>query len=282
MADRERFLRFDHEHRDGLHVYVARPTEAELPGPAWTGLWEQDYPEEPYRNPWRRYAINNNDGEALAVWRAFAWALTAGRSRYAIPAYYRDQAAQLLGIDREAVQLVRWEYEVDSESSEWPAADVGFVPGRACVPMRPPPDQWERDHAGFAGLFTLDSFDDLLNLHLAVAGDASSEVTLFALSDPDRAELLAAALNQDDRPDLADILQPGDIFVDLTVAHDLGFTSTLTVKATEAVEEIDQLADHFSQAFRRYLGKLDRIDSFGEFCEAIDDLLAPPHATRAS
>jgi hypothetical protein len=213
---------------------------------------------------------------------AFAWALTAGRSRYAIPAYYRDQAAQLLGIDREAVQLVRWEYEVDSERSEWPAADVGFVPGRACVPMRPWSDQWERDHAGFAGLFELDSLDDLTNLHLAVSFDASSELTLFALSDPGRAELLVAALNQDDRPTLADILQPGDIFVDLTVAHDLGFTSKLTVKAPEIVEEVDQLADHFSQAFRRYLGKLDRIDSFEEFYAAIDDLLAPPHSARAS
>lgn len=282
MADRERFLTFDHEHRDGLHVYVARPAEAELPGPAWTGLWEQDYPEEPHRNPWRRYAINNNDGEALAVWRAFAWALTANRSRYAIPAYYRDEAAQHLGIDREAVQLVRWEYEVDSEHSEWPAADVGFVPGRASVPMRPWSDQWERDHAGFAGLFKLDSFEDLLNLHLAVSFDASSELTLFALSDQDRAALLVAALNQDDRPDLADILQPGDIFVDLTVAHDLGFTSKLTVKASEAVEEIDQLADHFSQAFRRYLGKLDRVESFEEFDEAIDDLLAQPGTRRAS
>ena len=78
MADRERFLRFDHEHRDGLHVYVARPTEAELPGPAWTGLWERDYPEEPHRNPWRRYAINNNDGEALAVWRALTLSTPSG------------------------------------------------------------------------------------------------------------------------------------------------------------------------------------------------------------
>jgi hypothetical protein len=211
VTDLERFLRFEHEYRDGLHSYVIRADETDLPGPAWPGLWELDYPEEPDLNPWHRHAINNSDGEALAVWRALAWELTAGRSRFAIPAYYRDEAARFLGVDREAVRLVRWEYEVDVEQPEWLTADVGFVPARSCVPLRPAPDPWQWDHAGFAGLFELASFRHLTDLDLAVAGDASSELTLFALRDPGRADFLAAALNQADRPFLADILQPGDI-----------------------------------------------------------------------
>jgi hypothetical protein len=77
------------------------------------------------------------------VWRAFAWALTASRTRLAIPAYYRDDAAQLLGLDRHAVPLIRWEYDVDVEQPEWTADDDGFASGRARVPLRPAPDAWK-------------------------------------------------------------------------------------------------------------------------------------------
>jgi len=281
VTDPERFLRFEHQRRDGLHCYVARADGTGLPGPVWPGLWEQDYSEDRALNPWWRHGINNSDGEALPVWRALAWALTAGRTRFAIPAYYRDQAAGLLGVDRETVRLVRWEYEVDLEQPDWLTADVGFVPARACVPLRPSPDPWERDHAGFAGLFEVGSFQHLTGLDLAVTGDATSELTLFALRGPDRADSLAAALNQNRRPHLADILRAGDIFVDLAVVRDLGAgpASYLTVKASEATDAVDRLADHFSRAFRRYLERASKIRTMDEFHTAIDNLLASPHAT---
>jgi hypothetical protein len=281
MADPERFLRFERQHRDGLYCYVIRAGDADLPGPAWPGLWEQDYPQDLDLNPWRRHAVNNSDGEALAVWRALAWAVTAGRSRFVIPTYYRDEAAELLNVDRAAVQLVRWEYEVDVERSEWLTADTGFVPARACVPLRPAPTPWQRDHAGFAGLFEVASFRQLTDLDLAVGSDASSELTLFALSRSDRAGVLAAALDQTDRPYLADILQPGGVFVDLAVVRDRGFGATcyLTVKAPEAIEDADRLADHFSRAFRRYLDRVNQIQTLDEFHTAIEDLLTPPRTT---
>ncbi|WP_432049892.1 hypothetical protein [Verrucosispora sp. NA02020] len=280
MPHLEPFLRFAHERRDGLHCYVARADEADMPGPMWPGLWEQDYPDDADLNPWCRYAINNGDGEALAVWRALTWELTAGRSRFVIPAYYRDEAAQLRSVSREAVRLVRWEYEVDVEQSEWLSADVGFVPARACVPLRPAPGLWQREHAGFAGLFTLASFRHLTDLALAVGGDATSEITLFALHDPGRTRLLASTLNQAHRPDLAEVLQPGDIFVDLSVVHDLGAgaASYLTVKTPEATDKVELLAGHFSEAFRRYANAASQIRTFDEFHSAIDDLLAPPRS----
>lgn len=118
MADPEPFLRFAHKRRDGLHCYVVRADKSDMPGPLWPGLWEQEYSDDADLNPWRRYVVNNNEGEALAVWRALAWEFTAGLSRFVIPTYYRDEAAQLQGIDRAAVQLVRWEYEVDLEQPE--------------------------------------------------------------------------------------------------------------------------------------------------------------------
>lgn len=255
-----------------------------MPGPMWPGLWEQDYSDDADLNPWCRYAINNGDGEALAVWRALTWELTAGRSRFAIPAYYRHEAARLRGMNDEAVRLVRWEYEVDVEQPEWFIADIGFVPARACVPLQPAPDPWQREHAGFAGLFNLASFRHLTDLALAVAGDATSEITVFALQDPGRSRLLASTLNQAQRPDLAEILQPGDIFVDLAVVHDLGAgaASYLTVKTPEAADEVGHLSEHFSQAFRRYASRVSQIHTFDEFHSSIDDLLAPPRSVGTS
>nr|WP_230582377.1 hypothetical protein [Salinispora tropica] len=276
MADPEPFLRFAHKRRDGLHCYVVRADKADMPGPLWPGLWEQEYSDDADLNPWRRYVVNNNDGEALAVWRALAWEFTAGLSRFVIPTYYRDEAAQLQGIDRAAVQLVRWEYEVDLEQPEWLTADIGFVPARACVPLLP--DPWQREHAGFAGLFPVASFRHLTDLALAVAGDATSEITIFALQDPDRASMLASALNQAHHPELAEILHPGDILVDVAVVHDLGAgpASYLTIKTPEATDEVGHLAAHFSEAFRRYATQASQIRTFDEFHDAIDHLLAPP------
>ena len=57
--------------------------------------------------------------------------------------------ASTLRIAREAMQLVRWEYDIDVSDG-----DLGFVPAEACVQIHPPPDQWEIDHRGFAGLYS--------------------------------------------------------------------------------------------------------------------------------
>jgi hypothetical protein len=284
MADPERFLRFEHGYRDGLHFYTVAVDESDLPG-VWPGLQQRDsYPEDPELNPWHRHGINNWYGESLAVWRALAWALTAGRSRYAIPCYLRDEVAQCLGVDRKAMQLVRWEYEVDIELPDWGTADYGFVPARTNGFLRPTEDTWDIDHVGFAGLFEVNSFRQLTDIDRVIAGDTASELTVFALRHPGRGDILATALNQSDRPDLATILEPGEIFVDMAVDRESGAfaRSYLTVKAPEVTPQVDQLADHFSQAFRRYLDRVGQIHTLNEFHAAIDDLLAPPHTDASA
>lgn len=77
-------------------------------GPLWHGLWEGPWPEEESGlSPWHRFAINNQDGEVLALWRAFGWAMTSAPLRVAIPRYDRDQVARCLRMPREDVSLVR-------------------------------------------------------------------------------------------------------------------------------------------------------------------------------
>ncbi|MBB4743554.1 hypothetical protein BJY16_007013 [Actinoplanes octamycinicus] len=281
MTDPDRFLTFEHGYRDGLHSYTVAVDESDLPVPVWPGLQKRDsYPDDLHLNPWHRHGINNCHGESLAVWRALAWALTEGRSRYAIPCYYRDEVAQCLGVDREAMQLIRWEYEVDVELPDWGTADYGFVPARTNGFLRPAADTWDIDHVGFAGLFEVKSFRRFTDIDRVIAGDNASELTVFALHHSGRRDILVAALNQSDRPRLATLLEPGEIFVDMAVVREsgAGARSYLTVKAPEETRQVDQLAEHFSQAFRRYLDLVGQIQTLNDFHAAIDGLLAPPHA----
>lgn len=117
------FLRFEHEFHDGLHTYTAR-ADSTLVNEVWRGLQDlAPYPDDPGVNPMDLFGISNFAGERLAVWRAIAWAVTEGLHRCGIPQWDRDNAATTLGIDRQAMRLVRWEHDIDHEDVE--EADLG-------------------------------------------------------------------------------------------------------------------------------------------------------------
>ncbi|WP_411977911.1 hypothetical protein [Streptomyces phaeochromogenes] len=111
----------------------------------------------------------------MAVYTGLVWRLTAGQTRYAIPAYYRDEAAQALG--HEPV-LVDWEYAIEAEDPH-AVRDNGFVRGRSTADSRRP-DTWKDVHR--AGLFDLSTPRGLVPLLHATLLDASSEITVFAVA----------------------------------------------------------------------------------------------------
>ncbi|MBO3753035.1 hypothetical protein J5X84_43930 [Streptosporangiaceae bacterium NEAU-GS5] len=270
------FLRFHSDRQDGLYTYVAAVGDGDFPDPAWPGLYEP-YPEDPAQSPYARHGINNADGEAVAVWRALTWALTAGTDRYASPSYYRDEAARLLGRQVNETALVAWEYQIDPEATDWLSADRGFVPARACAPIRPEPTRCEREHQGQAGLFPLTTFAELTAMERAVSGDVSSEITVFGLSARNSGERLNHMLNQSVRPQLGDILVPSDVFVDISVVRDrfLGQTSHLTVKtALPAADRVFLWSRRYSEAYERYRRHAQTLASLSEFHVAVDALMA--------
>lgn len=232
-----RLFNFRHEMRAGLHVYVSTAGDDTLAGPLWSGL-QPPYALEPRANPWFRFGINNADGEDLAVWRALAWALTEGSERYALPTYDRDQVAAKMHVPRHEVVLVRWEYRIDVRQNTFGEADIGFVPAKACVRTHPSPDQWELEHRHEAGIFHLSSFADLTVIDVVLSTDVTSEISIFALhAGMRRAEQLIDVLRGTDRPQLAEALRRGDIFVDLAVVRDrfLGYTSYFTVASPDDI-----------------------------------------------
>ncbi|MER7284038.1 hypothetical protein ABT369_57485 [Dactylosporangium sp. NPDC000244] len=129
------------------------------------------------------------------------------------------------------------------------------MPARASVRIHPPPDQWEIDHGGFAGLFPLASFDDLTRLDGAVFASNCAQITVFGL-DGDRFDELAEALNAPDRPVLADILRPGELVLCLATVRDAWmtqWTNTLTIKATTETDIVYRTAARYAAAYQRYL-----------------------------
>jgi hypothetical protein len=244
------------------------------------------YSVDPLANPWHRFGINNADGEDLAVWRALAWALTGGRERYALPVFDRDGVAAKLHVPRHDLVLVRWEYRVDVEQETPDEADLGFLPAKACVRIHPQPDAWELEHRDEAGLFQLSSFSDLTGVDLVLSRDVWSELGIFGLQiGIGGAERLIESLRAPEQPQLAQVLGPGDVFVDLAIVRDrfLGNTSYFTlVSPAEMGARLAVLVDHYEAAFVRYADRAPGLKNFEAFAAAVEELLRGPPAIGGS
>lgn len=271
-------IRFEPSVEDGLHTYVMSVDTDDTPESAWPGLWEQDYPENPHLNPYLRFGVNNGDGEGLLLWRAVAWAITrTAATRWAIPCWHRDFTAMQLGVSREHATLVDWEYEVLIHPDDEGRVDLGFVPARTGLSIRPAPDDWERAHEHEAGLFRLNSFEDLTHLEHGTSNDAESEITIFGLANEDPSDL-TKALRGARRPRLDEVLAPGDIFVDLTVVRDRfpDLASRLTVRShTDIGAHVRDISETANSAYSNYLDGASQIKTFEQFSAAMVEMIGP-------
>ncbi|MEO6084653.1 MAG: hypothetical protein ABIQ18_16250 [Umezawaea sp.] len=242
-------IRFESERLGGLHRYSYLPGEDVPVDDPWPGLFEE-WSEDGVllsRTPMTEYAVNGVNCEEVAVYLGLLWRITEGGHRFAIPTYYRDEATRLLGRDP---LFVDWEYDVEAGAPDVDARDLGFVPGRACVPFRPEPTPWQREHAGHAGLFDLRAPSDLVALLRATLGDAAAEVTVFAVQDPDR---LVAGLRSGNRPELTDLLQPGDVFADLVIGVDEPYSdSIIVVSPDDLTARITEVVIHAERRIAEY------------------------------
>lgn len=245
-------IRFGATVENGLNVYRYLPGVDLAVEVHWAGLY-QEWPEEP--TPWTEYAVNNNNTEEIAVYLGLIWRVTEGLARYGIAAYYRDEAAARL---HQEPTLIDWEYDVDAEELDSGRRDHGFVPGRACVPFRPAPTDWQSEHAAQAGMFSITEPRDLVRLLQATLLDASAEVIVFGVEpDPDRLTALARSLCGTTRPSLAAVLRPGDVFIDLTVGADLGYYDSITIAShADLTARLHQLAADYDQRIAGYEAKV--------------------------
>ncbi|MFE7072155.1 hypothetical protein ACFU96_18935 [Streptomyces sp. NPDC057620] len=248
-------LHFQSSKEQGINVHRYLPGTRTAVTRHWPGLF-QDWPPGP--TPFTEYAVNNNNMEEVAVYTGLVWRLTAGLARYAIPTYYRDEAALALG--REPV-LVDWEYDIEAEDPH-AVRDNGFVPGRSTT------------DTSRAGLFALSTPRDLVRLLHAVLLDATSEITVFAVA-PGQARLedLAAALSGASRPSLPLVIRDEDVFVDLTIGSDIDYYDAITVAShTDLRPRLDELANDFARRIETYETRVASLSDVGAFLGAVPDL----------
>jgi hypothetical protein len=259
---------FDHSVRGGLHRYAHAPGEAVVvERPNWPVLCSS-WPDGA-ATPMSRHAVSNGNTEEVAAYLGLIWRLTAGRMRYATPAYYRDQAAALLGRDP---VLVSWEFDVAADEALPQRRENGFVPARACVPIRPEPAAGEVAHRHEAGLFRLGRYADLVDVTRATLGDASAEVSVFALAE-DRLDDLVEALRAPGRPRLTDLLGRGDLFVDLTIGVDLGYADSLLVYAQDDITaQVEALAHEYERSIEAYEARVPGVTTVEALLLELDRL----------
>jgi hypothetical protein len=187
------------------------------------------------------------DRAEAQVYLDLIWGLTDGLARYAIPRYHRDAGVGACG---EPYALVDWEYEVEAGPDAEPTRDSirDFVPARSGVPrplisatdltdpdshVRGAPSPYAAANAGKAGLFRIWRPDALAKVVAELRCDATAELNLFAVK-ADRLvgpERLLTGLTQAERPRLADLLGPEDLFVDLVSGVDMGYSSVLLIQS---------------------------------------------------
>ncbi|MEU7941278.1 hypothetical protein [Microbispora bryophytorum] len=253
-------IRFEqHQHLDGF-VYVYAPGEETPVELHWPGLY-QDWPDHD-RTPFTEFAINNCEQEEVAVYFGLAWHLTEGLTRYAIPIWYRDPAARSIGRQPE---LVDWEYIVDSETPAGGERVVGFSRARVSG----------SDHSSSAGLFDVHAFRDLLLLQQSL-WDASSAINLFAVRPgAHRRRRLLNTLRSPLPPHLVDVLDKGEMLIDVTIGMDVGTWSSLTVAVLSDLQvRLDELASAFEERVTEYEKSVPAIRDVPGFLRAIRDIAA--------
>jgi hypothetical protein len=263
---------FHHSVHGALHRYAHTPGEAtvvtEANWPVLRSEWPAGQP-----TPMLRHAVDDNNTEEVAVYLGLPWRLTDGRSRHAIPCYFRDQAARLLG--REP-RFVAWEYDVEADEADPGRRENGFVSARASIPIRPRPTAFQLAHRHEAGLFHLTRHEDLVGLTRAALGDASAEVSVFAVAD-DRQDALVDALWAPEAPELSDLLGDGDLFVDLTLGVDLGYYDSLIVPSRDDItERLAHLAAEREAAIAAYEARVPRTTTVQALSAELDLLAGSP------
>lgn len=234
-------------------------TEDELLDHTWPGLLAEEV-FEVAGDKWWSYGAY---GDSFAAFLALAWRTAAGdRAIFALPAYYGERAEERLGCPGVKVQ---WGFRAEEDPFAPRPEKRGFERGRTLdIQGRKGmvPGIW--DHAL---LFEVPTWLDLAAMHVAIRGDAANEIALFALRHG-RGPDLRHLLTSDDCPDLRSFLLPGERFITVVTAEDMGYTNSVTVEAPDDLRQhcenaTGQLSRRLAE-YEDYVGSITNIDEFIE------------------
>lgn len=255
---------FNSETKNGLYVYRLNYDHFDNPiiEKSWNGLYETELSEDELKNPYYNFGINNNLTEDNIIFSTFIWQLIKEKISFGIPCYYRDEAK---GILKKDFDFIAWEYALEYEHHMTEPKDNGFVKGRSCIPIRPEPSEWQKKHKELAGLFEIESYSDIIGLELATFGDATSEISFFGLHKNNK-NYLIQKLTTSQTPNLTDILENNDIFIDLLIGQDMGYWTCLSVYSkTNISAQIKSITTDIYNKCKHYEENIDNIKTIDDF-----------------
>lgn len=233
----------------------------------WFGLFDYEHLNRDGL-PWDHYNVHVDLREEGVVYLGLCWRIVQEQHLecYAIPSYHRDEAALLL---KKPFDFVSWEYRVKAEDPHQ-IEDQGFIPARSRVYVSTPPPHWQYHQQ--AGLFKIETFSDLVALQKATLSDATSEITLFCVP-PDRKQALVAFLNTTSRPEVAQFLASGEVFIDLLIGIDMYYYDSLLLKTlADTSVYVDALAQEYNQAIAHFEACVDTIQDMETYLQVLSRL----------
>jgi hypothetical protein len=262
-----REIKFNREENDGLYIYRLYYDHFDNPiiEKSWDGLFETEPHENELKNPYFNFGINNSLTEDNIIFSTFIWQLIKDKKSFGIPCYYRDEAKEILKKD---FDFIAWEYDLEYDECEkrmTEPKDNGFVKGRSCIPIRPEPSEWQKKHKELAGLFEIESYSDIIGLELATFSDANSEISFFGLGTNNKNNLIQK-LTTPQRPNLTEILENNDIFIDLLIGQDMGYWTCLSVYSkTDISNQINSITTDLYNKCKHYEENIDSIKTIDDF-----------------
>jgi hypothetical protein len=298
-----RAFNFERWVEDGIYTYRHVARDGPVVEKNWPGLFEEWPDVGP--TPYTEFVASGDNCEEVAVYLGLIWRLTRDLMLFGVPRWHRNAGMQRVGAP---YALIDWEYDVENEEGPDLGTIRGFVPARSSVRRWPPPGPWEREHADKAGFFELDVFDVFRDVLKGLMSDARAEFNLYALSNAEMTELLAAqqasqplsfadmweavealaseppllakvtetlaALQGAEPPRLASLLGPGEMLIDLSLGIDMGYADVIVIHSTTDLSELlDPLVQEYEAAVAGYERDVEAIKSMPEFIQRMHVLL---------
>lgn len=184
-----------------------------------------------------------------------AWALTKDTERYIIPHWNWKQAAEAAGASK--VQHVRWEYRGD-----------GFIEARSWEPTDPPDKPpWTR-RLDYTGTFRVEGLPQLSQV-LRKLADEGKQMSVFGLRDGSRAADVVQRLGAETRPELADLLEDSEWFIDLAWGYSYQTDQFQIATWPSGRPRFEAVIDEFRERIDHFELSTSNIDNLPDYMAAL-------------
>lgn len=273
-------LQFISKTKDGIKEYHLAATEEKwLEKTIWKNkkefyqtLVENSYGDETqFQHLLQNFAYNNTHEENIFIYESLIWDLIKDKKIFIIINF---RAASFLMSNDLKYDKVNWEYQIihqdDLEGNKILFFDNGFIEAET-GPIKPPTPRWNNKDEDKTALFEIKDLKTFLRVIASIVMDDFSSINLFCFSENQK-EKLISMLTDEDEPNLEDILDDGDLFINLFLGGDEGYKDYILIKSkSNFSEKLNQITNKLNQAGKFYEEELDDIDSFEKLVNLIQN-----------